>query len=530
MSSDPAWRPLPLPSEADLPALLVSFQVEAASYTVRVTDMANMWIESLDRKAICMRGWGENTSIDPSDTPENMAKFLSSIHSALDPSLAGHDQTSMTLSQGSMSDTGEGGLTLRIICDLPGLAALKWPVHLKKAPSSSITSNLVLPLIQAHFLRQRELDSLANLLHQKDQVITKLLDKLEAVGTGLEHIFNPLSGKKKVSRAVAEDKVKGLAPFNRPRWGKELWDSEGAPRDISEMTSKVFDRDSIKVDAALTFEDSPKLDMWWRDFQDTVAVTSQTTKSQGREEQEDTPQPSKQDDDDDDFQVQATPPHLVSTTPSKGKKNIQPADDASTDSAEDAPASKRKQKSTSIASSKPQGATRRLGAIGSKKLSPPKASSEKPPPPPADDDETASEDGDATGSEASASPPPPSPTKTAPVKGKLGRIGAAKGNPPPQAATIREQSPEKKEPAMTSRSRPNKIGMIGKITKSDNQPESVADDTAARGRKSVKAEPAETKPPLRETSAERADRRREELKRELEKKAAAGPTKKKRRF
>ncbi|KAK7223559.1 hypothetical protein V2G26_011562 [Clonostachys chloroleuca] len=472
MGSDPAWRPLALPSEAELPALLVSFQVEAASYTVRVTDMANMWIESLDRKAICMRGWGENTSIDPSDTPENMAKFLSSIHSALDPSLAGHDQTSMTLSQGSMSDTGEGGLTLRITCDLPGLPALKWPVHLKKTPSSSITSNLVLPLIQAHYLRQRELDSLANLLHQKDQVITKLLDKLEAVGTGLEHIFNPLSGKKKVSRAVAEDKVKGLAPFNRPQWGKELWDSEGAPRDISEMTSKVFDRDSIKIDAALTFEDSPKLDMWWRDFQDTVAVTSQTTKSQGREEQEDTPQPSKQDDDDDDFQVQATTSPCVNNA---------------IEDAEDGPVSKRDQKSTSIPSSKPQGASRRLGAIGSKKLSPPKASSKKPAPPPADDDETASEDGDATASEASASPPPPSPTKTAPVKGKLGRIGAAKANPPPRATTSREQSPEKKEPAVASRSRPNKI--------------------AARGRK-----------------------RREELKRELEKKAAAGPTKKKRRF
>ncbi|VUC22291.1 unnamed protein product [Clonostachys rosea] len=526
MGSGAAWRPLPLPSEAELPALLVSFQVEAASYTVRVTDMANMWIESLDRKAICMRGWGENTSIDPSDTPENMAKFLSSIHSALDPSLSGHDQTSMTLSQGDMSDTGEGGLTLRITCDLPGLPALKWPVHLKKAPSSSITSNLVLPLIQAHYLRQRELDSLANLLHQKDQVITKLLDKLEAVGTGLEHIFNPLSGKKKVSRAVAEDKVKGLAPFNRSQWGKELWESEGVPRDTSEMTSKVFDKDSIKIDAALTVEDSPKLDMWWRDFQDTVAI-SQSTKLQGREEKEVTPPPSKQDDDDDDFQVQATPPHL---TPSKGKKNAQPADDASTDSAEDAPVSKRNQNNTSIPPSKPQGATRRLGAIGSKKLSPPKASSKKPAPVAADDDETASEDGDATASEVSASPPPPSPTKTAPVKGKLGRIGAAKANPPPQAATSREQSPEKKEPAMTSRSRPNKIGMIGKITKSDDQSESAADDGAARGRKSGKAEPTETKPPARETSAERADRRREELKRELEKKAAAGPTKKKRRF
>src|SRR5690242_19223257 len=117
------WRPLPLQS-ASLPVLLVSAEMGPASYTIRLTDMANLWTETLERKDICMRGWCENTSIDPSDTPENMAKFLASLQSALDASQPGHENTSLSLSPAKDDPTSDT-LTLKLTCDLPGFKPLK---------------------------------------------------------------------------------------------------------------------------------------------------------------------------------------------------------------------------------------------------------------------------------------------------------------------------------------------------------------------------------------------------------------------
>jgi hypothetical protein len=70
--------------------------------------------------------------------------------------------------------------------------------------------------------------------------------------------------------------------------------------------------------------------------------------------------------------------------------------------------------------------------------------------------------------------------------------------------------------------------VIGKKAASpDASAASASDETRGRS-KTPAAEPK--KEQVRETSQERADRKRAELQREMEKRAAAGPAKKKRRF
>lgn len=176
-----------------------------------------------------MCGWGEKTSIDPSDTPENMARFLASLQSALDSSQPGHGETSLGLSPAAAADAGDDGLTLRVTCALAGLAPLKWPVHLSKSPPSAIATDLVLPLVQAQYARKRQVESLLQALRHKDAVLNKLSDKREAMGTGLEHVFTALSGRRKVTRSIADDRVKGLAPFDERKWQQDL-DRDGWPR------------------------------------------------------------------------------------------------------------------------------------------------------------------------------------------------------------------------------------------------------------------------------------------------------------
>ncbi|KAK9434937.1 XLF family protein [Metarhizium brunneum] len=528
------WRFLPLPVSSSIPVLLVSFETGPSSYVIRVSDMANIWMESLDRKAICMRGWSEDTSIDPSDTAENMTTFLSCLRKALDSKQAGHDETSLILAPEDNSGAADDGITLKITCPLPGFHALKWPIHLKKQPPSAVATNLVLPLIQAQFDTKHEIQSLIQRIAEKDAVVTKLSDKLEAMGTGLEHVFTALSGRKKVTRAAAEDRVKGLAPFNEQRWKKELDSDDVGPSSVNDLIQHVFGDTGLEFRSTLEVDKSPELDKWWHDFLPTSQRFQQKEpKGSASKRQAVTPpqQPSNCDDDDD-FQVQSTPPHLRSAKKSATVSNVLPADDASTDGEEDSildsnPPPALSDRTRQPETSRPGGS--RLGAIGGKKQpAPPRAPS--PPPrrktanPPVDDEETASEasDDDATAS-VPASSPIPSPVQRPSKTAGLGRIGGGAMNTHPLDSASR---PEASPPPVARDTGPRKLGTIGgKKSKVERQ-----DEDTERGRLATRRvnSPKDEQP--RETSEERADRKREELKRELERKAADGPAKKKRRF
>jgi hypothetical protein len=513
--------------------------------------MANMWVESLDRKAICMRGWGENTSIDPSDTPENMSKLLSSIRSALDFSDPAHQDTSMSLAPASPSDAGEGGLTLRLTCRLPGLQPLKWPVHLRKAAPSSIATALVLPLLQAHHSRIREIESLATLLGQKDGVITKLLDKLEATGTGLEHVFNTLSGKKKISRSVAEDRVRGLAPFHRRQWQIDM-DYEEGPNSAASLVRDIFSADGLRHHGSLEVEDSPRLDRWWLDVRGTLQIPQRPLDADAHQGNKGRTPLSNDAGEDDDFQVQATPPHLARTTTHKPSSKALPNDDASTDSethgSSVSPMSSgnRRAPTKSPEKAKHVKPGRKVGMIGGRKQSSPRRSTS----PRAlsgkhERDKNEREDIQVTRSDkasdvadhdndtdSTADPSPPSspPKRAAPKKGRLGLIGgqggATKGVQQDNEQGVEEASGKKSEVATSN---PPRLGIIGKRkeAKASTTPADGSEDERGRGPSRESPRP---KQEPRETSTERADRRREELKRELEKKAAAGPVKKRRKF
>jgi hypothetical protein len=118
-----------------------------------------------------------------------------------------------------------------------------------------------------------------------------------------------------------------------------------------------------------------------------------------------------------------------------------------------------------------------------------------------------------------------------PPAGRLGRIGGiGKGSHVQQTDSSDPVSGS--DQATTSPARPPKLGAIGSKNAASTMKSPVTPGVGggARGRPQAAKEEADVEASKRETSLERADRRREELKRELEKKAAAGPAKKKRKF
>jgi hypothetical protein len=247
----------------------------------------------------------------------------------------------------------------------------------------------------------------------------------------------------------------------------------------------------------------------------------------------------EQDDDgNDEFQVQATPPHLVSSTARKLEQGrAAAADDASTDTAsEDEDDSRRVERPSSpvvkSTLAKSAAAGPRLGTIGKKA----QARTELPPSPVIEKDaalveqdiaasETASDIGDNDGESAAATPPSSGrPKQRTPVKPRLGHVGDDVKRTTAGQLTATEHG-EQHSTDNAALGRP-KLGIIGKGKNAGVTVKTSSALPDERGRSDAK----EVGPGPRETSTERADRRREELKRELERKAAAGPIKKKRKF
>ncbi|RYO76998.1 hypothetical protein DL766_000611 [Monosporascus sp. MC13-8B] len=545
MTSHSKWRPLP--TFPDLPALLVSpgFDVESSSYSLQVTDLANVWAETLDRKGILRRSLNEDTSIDLSDGDrEQWRVFLTKLEAAFDPASPDHKHTSLTL-----SPHNDSGLTLNIACILPKpLEPLKWPVFLTKRQPDVLASELVVPLIQAKQVLSQEADYLVAKLKEKDAVITRLVDKLQAVGTGLENAFHGLPIKRKVTRAMAEEKVQGLAPFNEHGWRSQCAPTLKAHQDVPSLVSDAFSNGEIPRGRDVKV---PKqINDWWMKFGPTSAMVSLKERTTPTVSRASTPQKDKPPaDGDDDFQVQATPPsarknrerrqaatrsgettdddnspiEIPDSHPKaepmsrprigtlggrKASSRAQPQSQSSRtvpDNDETASESEEEPvKRNPVATAR----SKMVGSIGRNKQptpSPMKSSSPAPAPPNhGDDDETESDSN--TGSECRPS------QKPAPVhrkKGGIGQIGGrSRATPPPadEPGVVSPTSSAEKHPRQ-------RLGTIGKKAGSE-----------AKYRDETPIEPTEE-----EDMELKAERNRAELAKELGRKAAA-PAKKKRRF
>ncbi|KAH6651327.1 XRCC4-like factor-domain-containing protein [Chaetomium tenue] len=525
MANHPSWRLLPATAPG-IPTLLVSTAFTADSYSVHFSDLANLWVETLERRPIIKRGMVEDTSIDPSDGPDQIRKMLELLRAAFDTDDAEHRNTSLTLSRGDDDDS----LVVHVTCVLPKpLKPFKWPMHLKKCSQSTLASELVLPMIQAQEARAREINQLISLLREKDSVISRLVDKLEGTGTGLEYVFNVLSGKRKVTRATAEGRVKGLAPFAESEFRSKAPDLRTIAQssDVSSLLSSVFGPPGLQYKSDLELEASTALDGWWTNLSKGGNVLLSARSEKEISQTISTPrEPQVAKEEDDDFQVQATPPGVKSTR-KRGSPSKVIDDDETSDGGDttEAPA-------PAASPAKPKTAVSKLGTIGRHTKPSP-----SPPPPNVPErsakfqtatsdthSETASEiDEDDT---AQLSPPPP--PKPVPKRGGLGRIG---GKPKQEEPSMPTRSPSPAAPPDEPSSqlpRRNKLGMIGKKAATPGASATSASDETRGRSKTPALEPK--KEQVRETSQERADRKRAELQKEMEKRAAAGPAKKKRKF
>ncbi|KAI1145106.1 XLF-domain-containing protein [Nemania diffusa] len=418
MESPCKWYPLP--DFPGLPPLLVSAGFEQSSYTLHITDLSNIWVEKLDRRGILLRSLQENTSIDLVDAdPEQWAVFLSKLKAALDPTSSDHHLTGLGIAADPQSNNKDG-ITLCITCELPKpLHPLKWPVRLLKCQPASLASELVLPLIRGHYRQRREAEDLMKQLNEKDALITKLLDKLNTMHTPLELIFNSLSAKHTTSRAAAEDKIKGLAAFDEENWRSQR--NIESPQSAPALLRSVFGDPRFNCATHMDMGVSDTLNDWWAKLGPSFRAASKLESNsslQERREEATIKKDSPEDIDNADFQVQVTPTRTSLRRPSSSKST---EGDATHETAE----SEGSSGPVSHPTRSPNKPRSKIGTLGSTKLLPQHHSASQ-------SSRTLQTDEDNTASESEDAEPPESPKHARQSNTRLGTIGKPRQSPQPK--------------------------------------------------------------------------------------------------
>ena len=232
------WKPLVITTaDSDLPPLLARYEFGQASYTIHVTDLTSIWLESLDRKQIIKRALNLNTSIDPSEDATQMQLLLRYVRESLE----GHEGTNLVISADHKSD--ELDLTVSVVLPSP-LLPFEWPLTMNKASPSVFHAQFVLPTLGLCSLAQAQVASLLQHLKEKDHVINKLTQRLQSEGSDLSRIFPGVSttrnGSKPQARGAESKTVKGLSEFNEDHWRRQFSSIQDAKSDVGAVLSSIF--------------------------------------------------------------------------------------------------------------------------------------------------------------------------------------------------------------------------------------------------------------------------------------------------
>lgn len=232
------WKPLNLSiADTNLPPLLMKYDFGPFHYDIFLTDLTSIWTESLERKQIVKRALILDTSIDPSENKEQLQLLLRNVQKALD----GEDATKVSLSRGDNVNQ----LDLLTTTPLPAsLKPLKWPFHLDPAPRDLLTEELLLPCVSQLSATKVKIASLLRQLKEKDHIITRLTDKMQADGTEISKVFPGAAGIKirplQNVREIAGKSVRGLSYFDEEQWRNEFLQTSGVSFNLPDILSHVF--------------------------------------------------------------------------------------------------------------------------------------------------------------------------------------------------------------------------------------------------------------------------------------------------
>ena len=255
-----SWTPLLLRYKLNEgPHLLVKYEVGPSDYKVWLTDLAYIWTESLDRRQLLRRALSRETSIDPSLDSAQMILFLKALTDAL-RQLPG---TSVDMNESNDIKN----LTLNTSTPLPHpLPPLEWSIMLTLAPQSMFVMEFISPLLSQQLTAKVQKASLIQHLKEKDNVISKMMEKLQGDGVDLRKMFPGAVPSKSSTgpqaRGAVAKSVKGLREFDENQWESQVAKENSFYGDISSLFPTIFDDQRQEVGEGLQIT---AYDEWWKE-------------------------------------------------------------------------------------------------------------------------------------------------------------------------------------------------------------------------------------------------------------------------
>lgn len=260
------WHRLHL-FQQELPPLLFQYTWTRRGYVLYVTDLTSVWAEELSKSQILKRADDLAATIDPSEDLQQLDLLLAKLGEAL----RGDGGTASI-------HTGIHAESIKIVTSskLPApLRPLKWTLHISKKPPSSLTEQILLPLLKGEASWESRQRFLLDQLKQKDWALGKLLDKLEAIGLDLSTVFPSASRRRNAQNSITREElaksVHGIAPFDQSAWLAESREpysgSLGLASDVFQATVGSSSPESVE-------KLGPPQDGWWhslRPFEDMAS-------------------------------------------------------------------------------------------------------------------------------------------------------------------------------------------------------------------------------------------------------------------
>lgn len=539
------WHILKLPAaSSSVPPLLARFDHSDQGYRILVSDLYNSWSEVLDRPDINTRAFEETTSIDPSEDPSQYAVLLQKIREAI----SGQSGPFLRL------EKLEGkGLKLHIESPLPSpIPPLRWPIYLSPVPQAAMTKDFVLPLLTRTMDQSQQMRALLAVIREKDHAIGKLVDKLDSSGVEVGNVFlnaqGYTTGKRPLSWDQAGRAIKGLAVFDEAALRDEVRRDRRAKLDVLTLLQEATSGGSTGYEEPLSSLGgvAPAASWWWTLKPSRAADSSAATSTRGSrissrgnatsDQGSETSSDGSETECEDDFERELKPHPNISGRPQRSgpERDSDATESANSDDLDDlVPAIIPPQHGTSHGSKhsgSAGGFPKKLGSIGGK---PGKSKKETE----AEKRRPLIPSGYVTGQSAEnhvANPAEsqdylegrmdvPAALKPSKLPSRLGRIGGPAGLPMATNVALGglAQSPPASKPD-ESRS----VKIEGSPTM-DEAPVHESTDRHFRGHTSLErtSKPSE---PLACSSSDKADLRREELKRQV--RQSSNAQKKKRKF
>ena len=194
--------------------LLVKARFDDLGYDIQLTDLSRIWGEKLDREEIVQRAIDRGCSIEASENDQYQV-LLDKIQSALN----GKRETAFNLSRRSDGRSLEASVTARLPAPLP---IFTWTIELIRLADAFIGAEIIKPLLHQASELQQQVQQLVSVIRAKDRVILKITDRLETSGDELATVFPGVSNikisRKKPQRLQLAQHVNGLAEFEENQW------------------------------------------------------------------------------------------------------------------------------------------------------------------------------------------------------------------------------------------------------------------------------------------------------------------------